>query len=508
MPEPSSAQPYSMRELQRLAEAPLRRPWLVVIPLVLFLAGAVGSSFLIAPRYRSSTLILVAPEQMPANFMPQISTEKVARRLQTLRQEIQSRTRLETVARDLDPYGTLGKEPLISTIERMRGAAKVTVKGNDAFSIEFEHRDPRMAMLVADRLTTLFMEEAAGGRERQVADAYQFIESQLQEARQQLEQKETALREFKERHMGQLPEQVQANLATLQRLQLEQQSIADSLRKATDAQLLLESGDAAAAAAVAGRSSPPDELAVLRAQLTQLRSRYTDQHPDVKALLSRIVALEAAASAASAAHASAESDEPPVDPVAAAAQRRLEEARQEVKELRARLADVDRRIGGFQARVEAAPRREQEIVSLTRDYQKLSENYTQLLTKKLDAEMAARLEQRSKGQQFRMIDPAYLPVQPSFPDRGLFALAGALAGLLVGIGLAVAVDYLDPTLKEADEASAALRLPVLAVVPYVKPREQERLAGLPEGATAVAQDPDDTIPGRKSTPLGKGASRR
>ena len=507
MPEPGSAQPYSMREVQRLSEAPLRRPWLVLIPLVLVLLGAVGASFLMAPRYRSSTLILVAPEQMPANFMPQISTERTTRRLQTLRQEIQSRTRLETVARDLDPYGTLGKEPLISTIERMRGSVTVSVKGNDAFSIEFEHRDPRMAMLVADRLTTLFMEEVAGGRERQVAEAYQFIESQMQEARQQLELKETALREFKEQHMGQLPEQVQANLATLQRLQLEQQTIVENLRKATDAQLLLESGDAAAAATVAGGPGQPDSLAVLRAQLTQLRSRYTDQHPDVKALLSRIVALEAAASAASAAEASAEPDEPSVDPVAAAAQRRLRDARQEVKELRARLADVDRRIGAFQARVEAAPRREQEIVSLTRDYQKLSENYSQLLTKKLDAEMATRLEQRSKGQQFRMIDPAYLPVQPSFPNRGLFALAGALAGLVLGIGLAVVADYLDPTLKEADEAATALRLPVLAVVPYVKPREQERLAGLPEGATAVAENPDDTIPRRKAIPFGKGSGR-
>ena len=231
---------YSMRELQRLAEAPLRRPWLVVVPFVLSVVAAVAASFLLPPRYRSSTLILVAPEQMPANFVPQMSTERVARRLQTLRQEVQSRTRLETVAREFDPYGLLGKKPLIDTIERMRDAITVSVKGNDAFTIEFEHQDPKMAMLVADRLTTLFMEEVVGSRERQVSTAYEFIEKQLQDARQQLEEKEEALRQYKEQHMGQLPEQVQANLSTLQRLQLEQQTVADSLRKATDAQLLLE----------------------------------------------------------------------------------------------------------------------------------------------------------------------------------------------------------------------------------------------------------------------------
>jgi uncharacterized protein involved in exopolysaccharide biosynthesis len=261
-PEPD--QPYSLRELRRFAEAPLRRPWVVLVPLVLLPLGAWGLSFLYPPRYSSSTLILVAPDQVPANFIPSMTTERVARRLQTLRQEVQSRTRLETVARELDPYGTLGKEPLINTIERMRSATTVSVKGNDAFGIEFEHRDPKMAMLVADRLTTLFMEEVAGARERQVSEAYQFIDSQMQEARQRLEEKEKALADFKQRHMGQLPEQTQANLATLQRLQLEQQTMADNLRRAMDTQLLLEGGGTVAGGAPA---AAPDSLTALRAQL-------------------------------------------------------------------------------------------------------------------------------------------------------------------------------------------------------------------------------------------------
>jgi polysaccharide chain length determinant protein (PEP-CTERM system associated) len=340
-----------------------------------------------------------------------------------------------------------------------------------------------MAMLVADRLTRLFMEDVAGTQARQVSTAYQFIESQLQDARQQLEEKEAALRGYKEQHMGQLPEQVQANLATLQRLQLEQQMVAESLRRATDALLLLESTGASPVAAPGG-ANPPDSLAVLRAHLAQLRTRYTDQHPDVKALRARIAALEAAPPA--------EPGASSIDPGEAAAQRRLREARLEVEAQRARMVDVERRIASFQARVEAAPKLEQEILGLTRDYQKLSESYTQLLSKKLDAEMAARLEQRVKGQQFRVIDPAYLPVRPSFPDRGLFALGGAVAGLLLGLGLAAVIDHLDPTFKEADEAGAALRLPVLANIPFVKPGDQERLAGLPREGPGGRHGDTDT----------------
>jgi polysaccharide chain length determinant protein (PEP-CTERM system associated) len=464
-----------MREVQRLAEAPLRRPWLVIVPAVLVHLAALGAAIVLPPRYSSSTLILIAPEQMPASLVPQLGApegknerERTGARLQTLRQEVQSRTRLEMIARELDPYGSLGKEPLIDTIERLRDNVIVSVKGNDAFSIEFQHRDPRMAMLVADRLTMLFMEEVVGARERQVSTAYSFLEREMQDARRHLEEKERALRDFKTTYMGQLPEQVQANLATLQRLQLEQQMVADNLRKAQDTLLLMEStGQGPEPAA-----TPPDSLSGMRALLAQLRTRYTDRHPDIVSLEARIKALEKE-------QASAAPGEPAVDPVKVAAERRQREAKLEIDQLKARLADIDRRIASFQGRVEVAPRREQEVLGLMRDYQKLSENYSQLLSKKLDAEMVARLEQQQRGQQFRILDPAYLPERPSFPNRLMFGLWGAVGGLALGLALAVGIDVLDPTMKDADAVAAAFKVPVLAVVPYVKPREQSRLATLP-----------------------------
>jgi uncharacterized protein involved in exopolysaccharide biosynthesis len=270
-------------------------------------------------------------------------------------------------------------------------------------------------------------------------------------------------------HMGQLPEQVQANLATLQRLQMEQQMVADSLRRAQDSLLLIETTGESGSPSLS--PSPPDTLESMRALLAQLKTRYTDQHPDVRSLQSRIEALEHVRAA--------EPGKPPEDPLVAAQARRQAEARIEVERLRARLGDVDRRIASFQGRVEAAPRREQEVLGMMRDYQKLSENYSQLLTKKFEAEMAARLEQQQKGQQFRVLDPAYLPERPSFPDRFLFGLAGAVGGLLLGLALAIAIDVMDPTMKDADSVFSAFQIPVLAVVPYVKRSEQERLASLP-----------------------------
>ena len=467
-----------MRELRRIVEAPLRRPWLVVLPLLLTLAAAIAAGFLLPPCYKSQTLILVAPDQMPSSLVPQLSDEKVTRRLQTLQQEVQSRTRLETVARELDPYGTLSKEPLVNIIERMRDSVTVTVKGYDALVIEFVHSDPVTAMNVVDRLTRLFLEDVAGTQARQISTAYQFIESQLEDARQQLEQKEAALRVYKEQHMGQLPEQVPANLATLQRLQLEQQTVSESVRRAADALLLLESNPPPPPVASLPAADP---LAGMKAALAQLRTRYTDNYPDVKALAARVEQLEAERQAVRQADRPAP---PPVDQAAIDYAERRREAANELARLKGHLAEVETRIAAFQARVEAAPRREQEILVLTRDYQKLSENYSRLLTKKLDAEMAARLEQQQGGRQFRVLDPASLPERPSFPNPNLFALAGAIAGMLIGAGLAVVVDALDPTLKDPDEAAAVLELPLLAVIPFVPPKDQRRLAKMrpPDGA--------------------------
>jgi len=188
--------------------------------------------------------------------------------------------------------------------------------------------------------------------------------------------------------------------------------------------------------------------------------------------------------ATAASKAEAERARPP-DPLVALARKRVLATPQEVEALRSRLADVERRIALFQARVDAAPRHEQEVIALRRDYQMLREKYSALLAKRFDAEIAAHLERRSKGRAFRVIDPAVMPEAPSFPNRGLFAVAGALCGLLLGVGLALLVDFLDPTIKDVQELRTALSYPVLAVIPYIKPRDQRRLA---------AVSPDDTQP--------------
>jgi polysaccharide chain length determinant protein (PEP-CTERM system associated) len=474
------------RDVREYLEIPLRRPWHVAIPFVLVLVAAVATSYILPPRYRSSTLILVESEKVPESFVGQVATERVGRRLLTVKQEVTSRTRLETVVRELDPYKQLDRTSMTDQVEWMRGSTSVTVRGNDAFGVEFVHGDRHMAQRVANRLAQLFIEETMQARKQQVGEAYSFIEQELAESRKQLEGREEALRRYKEQHMGSLPEQLNANLSTLQRLQLEQQGVADSLRMASDRLVTLE--NPAPKPATTGNGDGKADLTQLQSQLASLRSRYTDEHPDVQAVLGQIAAMERSA---------AKSNN------VAAASATLEHARAEVKNFRERRDELALQIGRFQARVEGAPRVEQEIVTLTRDFNKLNENYLALLNKKLDAQLAAKLEQRWQGDRFRILDPASLPENPFFPNRLLFLLFGISAGLALGVGVALAADLLDQSFRSVRDLEDALPFPVLAAVPLIAPlrgsdvaRKTRRGATTSLGLSASGGDVTDFMEAR------------
>jgi polysaccharide chain length determinant protein (PEP-CTERM system associated) len=462
--EPRARKPAApSRSLLSHLEVPLRRPLLVLLPILLMPLLVYGASFAVPRLYRSSTLILVEGERMPDSLVRRVDPEAPNRRLVTLRQEILSRTLLEQVANEVRPRGA-GTRPLSSVVEGMRDALSVNVRGSDAFTLEYVDPDPVNAMRVVNRLAGLFIEDVERERRAKVEGAADFLDSELKEARAALEEKEETVRRFKESRMGSLPEQTAANLATLQRLQLEQQATSSSLREVRDRMLGLKAGTADSggqrpALPLAARSEL--QLPQLRKELEALRTRYTAEHPEVKALEARIRTLEEAALRAPDPATSESAD------AGLGGEARIEIAQLAIEagRLQDRLDEIDRRMASFQARVELAPRTEQELATLTRAFELLRTNYTSLLAKKLDVRMAAKLESRWRGETFRIIDEAHVPERPFSPQRSLFALAGLLAGLVLGFGSAFAAESLNHTIKDVRELRGIVNAPVLAEFP-------------------------------------------
>jgi succinoglycan biosynthesis transport protein ExoP len=111
---------------------------------------------------------------------------------------------------------------------------------------------------------------------------------------------------------------------------------------------------------------------------------------------------------------------------------------------------------------------------LMRDYDSLRAHYQSLLDKKLSAQMASELEARQKGERFTILDPAPVPYQPFGPNRILISLAGLVVGLFGGIGLAIAAEMMDQSVRSEHEAAHLLGVPVLAGIPQMYTEAEKR----------------------------------
>jgi uncharacterized protein involved in exopolysaccharide biosynthesis len=146
----------------------------------------------------------------------------------------------------------------------------------------------------------------------------------------------------------------------------------------------------------------------------------------------------------------------------------------EVVALKRENANAVRTIDQIQDKVERLPQREQELVSLSRDYDNLKKSYEALLKKQLDSQVSQKLEEKQKGEQFQVLEPANLPTRPFKPDRPMVLGLALLASMVVGVGAAFGLEMLDPTLRTSKEFKNFFDLPILACLPVIQDDRSKR----------------------------------
>jgi polysaccharide chain length determinant protein (PEP-CTERM system associated) len=487
--------------------------WVILAPTLVIGLGVAAWSWTLPNRYRSEAVILVVPQRVPKEFVRSTVSSEVDERLQTISQQILSRTRLERIILDFNLYPEERRSGIMEDVVETMRTQDVSIsigktrRGEDStsFRVGYVADRPRTAMQVTERLASLFIEENLRDRELLAEGTDQFLESQLEEARRQLLENERKLEEYKRRYMGQLPTQLQANLTVLQNTQGQLQSLAESVNRDRDQRTILQRmlSDVLAAppppkpvaTAQGGQTTVPvttqGQLEAARAQLATLLLRLKPEHPDVVRARRLVEELESKV-ATEALSRPVSPQAPPEGPITVsdpAQQRRVDELRAQIATLDSQVASKQREedrlrglIGAYQARVEATPGRESELVALTRDYDTLRTRYQQLLSKREDARIASNLEKRQVGEQFKIIDPARLPERPESPDRVRINIMGSLAGLALGLGLAALLVYRDTSVRTEDDVLVALALPVLACIPRLttslerRRRRRRRLA--------------------------------
>jgi len=508
-----------------------RRKWLIIFSFLFIPFAAFVYSVVTPELFKSSTTILVVPQRVPEGYVRSTITMKIEERLSTIQQQVMSRTRLTTVMDELGLFKTERKKMATEeVVEKMRKRIQIQVassertrqrgEGSDAFTLTFIHENPQMAMLTASRLASFFIDENLKTREQQAVGTSEFLESQLQETKAKLELQEEKVKQYKLRFMGELPQQLQANLQILSRLQDQMKSNADATRSAQDRKVYLEAQIAAlqakldaiaaqvsAAREAAGGTSPDNavsnldtvgpmanELAAKKSQLAALSAKYTEQYPEIRRLKEEIPILEKlleearrkelASGAAMPAGGARRAGSVPGLFVPMPGDREREELDRlkaqsltldsEIAALKSDREAIRKATAALEARVEASPKREQEMISLTRDYENLKSSYDGLLQKKLDADVAQNLEKRQKGEQFQILDPANLPQEPFTPNRPRIFGIAILAAMLVGFGGAFGLEMLDPTLRGTSDFKHFFDLHVLGSIPTIRNEEYDR----------------------------------
>jgi polysaccharide chain length determinant protein (PEP-CTERM system associated) len=505
---------YALEDVLRIA---WRRKWLIVLPFIVMSIATVLVVRRLPDKYRSETTIMVIPQRVPEKFVSATVTDRIGDRLQSLEQQILSRSRLERIIVDLDLYQDLrATSSMEDLVAGLKEAVKVNPVRGDAFTISYISGDPQTAQIVTERLATLFIKENVDDRGSLAQTTSVFLKVRLEEAKERLIEQEKKLEAYRLAHAGELPSQATSNLQGLQSARAGLQTVVDSMThererlgtKERELSDLLASDPAAQALASlpAGAAltsggapaqglSPAEELAQSRAQLQLVEGRLTAEHPDVRRLRRRVAQLEAQVQAAkppSPAPAVAAVAPPPA---ATAAQllrdRRIRDTHADVDAINGRIAALQRdqqrlqqEIRLYQARLEAVPIRESEQVELTRDYETVQELYRTLLAKHEESKIAEAMEKGRVGEQFRVLDPALVPDRPFSPDRVKLTGLGIALGLLIGLGIVAALEFMDGTLKSEDDIRTVLALPVIATIPIFSPKRRRRLHGLIPGSRA------------------------
>ena len=511
---------YALEDFLRLA---WRGKWLILLPFVAMSVATVLVVRRMPDLYKSDTTIMVIPQRVPEKFVSATVTDRIGDRLQSLEQQILSRSRLEKIIVDLNLYQDLrATKSMEDLVARLHSAVKVDPVRGDAFNISYISSDPQTAQIVTERIATLFIKENVEDRGGLAHQATQFLKVRLDEQKQRLIEQEKKLEDYRLAHSGELPSQAVSNLQGLQSARAGLQTVADSMahererlgtkeRELSDllapepaAQALasLAPGAAASGGAPAQGLSPAEELAQTRAQLQVAEGRLTVEHPDVRRLRRRVAQLEAqvpVTKAPSTAPSAAGVEPPPAAPSATAAEllrdRRIRDARAEIEAINRRIAALQKdqrglqqEIALYQGRLEAAPVRESEQVELMRDYETVQDIYRSLLAKHEESKIAEAMEKGRVGEQFRVLDPALVPDRAFSPDRVKLTGLGIALGLLIGLGLVAAREFMDSTLNSEDDIRTVLALPVIATIPIFSPPNRamrRRLKGLTTGSGAA-----------------------
>jgi polysaccharide biosynthesis transport protein len=500
-----------------------RRRWWILLPVFLSWAAVWGISWVVPSTFQSEALILLEQQNVPNQYVEPNVSASVQDRLQTLSQQVLSRTRLQATIDRFRLYpahhGLRAIVPSGDPIERMRSDIDIELVAapghpNEftAFKLRYTAESPELARQVNTELTSPFVNENVEAQQQLSKETTSFLENQLADARTKMEDQEAKVAAFKAKHIGELPSQMQMNgQQILTAIQAQLQNTHQALESARQQRLYLESllrqyqsaqanpgSGAIGNGSANGIADSPmtrayqldQELTDLRLRLQDLQERYTDDYPDVVAMKDKIEKKEkqkkfaenegtvnpgrrkTANSAVPGATEEAQSSSPTS---LKQIESQLKANQLEIESNQKRESDLESQISAYLARLNMVPEAEQELANISRGYEESKANYNSLLQKQMQSQLATSLEERQKGEQFRILDPPSLPNKHLTPNRFKYSVGGLALGFVLGFGIVALLELTDIRVRQEKDIKTLVQVPLLVSIPRLSTQSEEEV---------------------------------
>ncbi|MBP7527627.1 MAG: hypothetical protein KA801_06875 [Syntrophorhabdaceae bacterium] len=462
-----------------------RRKWAIILPAcaIFFLAFVVT---LVLPRiYRSTSTILIEEQDIPPEYVKTTVTGYAEQRLQAISQRVMSSQNLSGVINRFHLYPGLKKKLTsdeiieimrkdiqfaaisVDVVDRGRGGSPTPM--TIAFTLSYEGRSPHVVQQVANVLATLYLEENLRVRADMAREASKFLDDETKNMQDQLAQVDAKIAKFKEKHVNELPELVSINIQTLDRVEREVDMLKQQLRTAKEREGFLESQ----LAGIPVDASSQDRILLkdLKAKLIQLKSRYSDKHPDVRKMKTEIAELEERVKGTPAKSSGGrqrfQADDQPDNPAYVSFAAQLSSVQAEITTLQRQIDDLNRRRNDYYRRIESSPKVEEAYKVLMADRNNIQAKFDEMMKKTMEARVAQGLEKEQMGERFTIIDPARLPEKPVKPKVPAILLIGLFLGVGAGVGTAAMKEFNDRSVRDPKVLTELMRLPVLVTVPVI-----------------------------------------
>jgi polysaccharide chain length determinant protein (PEP-CTERM system associated) len=390
-------------------------------------------------------------------------------------------------------------------VDEMRSDIKIELVGAPGyrgefftFKIHYSADTPQLAQQVNSELTSLFINENVRAQRQLSENTTAFLDKELADARTKMEEQEAEVSAFKGKHAGNLPGQLQSNVQILAGLQAQLASTQHELDTSRQQKIYLESllqQYQSAQASLGGDANVISTQALdkvlqnLRLQVQNLRTRYTDDHPDIVMIKDEIAKTEAlrkqneaeiashpqTGKAASAIDFSAAEGVERGSPTAIMQlQSQLKANQLEILTEQQHEKELESQISVYQGRLNLTPETEQELTVVSRGYDEAKFNYNSLLQKQTQSQLATSLGQQQQGQQFHIVDPPKLPDKPSAPNRFLISVVGLALGAFLGLSIATLLELTDVRFRHEKDLEGILPARMLVGIPRLSTPQEDR----------------------------------